>query len=71
MICLSLVWIAARTSHLISWDTQTPLQEVQLQLGEEAPKHYIIPEPELVKMGEELVRFGRTIGPNGKRTKFH
>ena len=53
-----------------SWDSNTPLQVVQEYLGEDQPEHYLNPNEALVKKGEELVKIGRTIGPDGKKTKY-
>ena len=52
------------------WTLDTPLQEVQASLGEALPEHFLSPDPELVRMGEELVKDGRTIGPDGKRSGY-
>lgn len=70
LIGLSVIWIADRSQTLEVWQAQTPLEEVQYILGEERPKHYLPPNAELARMGEELVKDGRTVGPNGKRTKY-
>ena len=67
---ISLIWITERTRTLEIWNTSTPLQEVQAALGEERPEHYLPAMPDLAKMGEELVKTGRTIGPDGKRSKY-
>ena len=52
------------------WTPGNSVQEVLHELGEPLPKHFIGPTQEEVKKGEELVNFGRTIGPNGKLTKY-
>lgn len=70
LISLSICWIAERSSHIEIWETDTPLTEVQLALGENRPDHYLPSDPDLAKKGEELVKTGRTIGPDGKRTKY-
>lgn len=70
LVCLALIWIGSRSTQLALWQSQTPLQEIQHQLGEDRPAHYLSPDPELIKQGEELVKAGRTIGPDGKRSKY-
>lgn len=70
LICLSLMWMAVRSQYFEAWNAKTSLAEVQYELGEAHPKHYLAPNAELTQMGEELVKTGRTIGPNGKRTKY-
>lgn len=51
------------------WTESTPLYQVLYELGEEKPKHYLAPTPELVKKGEEIVKKGYTTSPSGRRTK--
>ncbi len=70
LLCLTLIWIANRYQQLDAWTGQTYLQEVQQALGENPPAHYMSRNSELAKMGEELVKYGRTIGPDGERTKY-
>lgn len=70
LLCLSFIWIAHRSSRLEIWDSSTPLQEVQQYLGEDTLTHFISPSEELIKKGEELVKIGRTIDSNGKRTNY-
>ncbi len=53
-----------------NWTEETPLQEVLLALGDNKPAHYLSPDPLLAKKGEEIVKYGRTESPNGKRTKY-
>lgn len=52
------------------WSKESSLQEVQSALGESAPLHFMVPDQELVRMGEELVKNGRTVGPDGKRSGY-
>lgn len=70
LVFLSVIWIAGRSTQLELWNEETPLQEVLHQLGENYPGHYLQPDSTLVNMGEELVKLGRTIGPDGKRTSY-
>lgn len=70
IVSLSVLWIAGRSIHEEVWSGSTKLQEVQEALGEEKPVHYMPYDSELSRMGEELVKEGRTVGPNGKRTKY-
>lgn len=67
-MALGLFWVAGE--RLKTWDDQSSLQEVQYALGEKRPEHYAPPNEDLARVGEELVRFGRAIGPDGKRTKY-
>jgi hypothetical protein len=53
-----------------NWTDETPLQEVLLALGDKRPTHYLSPNPFLAKKGEEIVKYGRTESPSGKRTKY-
>lgn len=70
MVCLSIIWVAARSHQLNQWDAAMPLEEVQEALGQTRPAHYLPPNPKLARMGEEIVRMGRTIGPDGKRSDY-
>ncbi len=70
LLSLSLLWITQRSFEEEVWNAETPLLDVQYSLGESYPDHYISPDSTLAKMGEELVKTGRTIGPNGKRVKY-
>jgi cytochrome c len=63
-------WMLERSRHLPSWDSQSSLAEVQKSLGDQLPDHQIQLDSQLVRMGEELVKYGRTIGPNNKRSSF-
>ena len=69
-IGLCLIWAFQITFETQLWNGDTPLLEVQLALGEQAPQHYIKIDSQLARKGEEIVRFGRTSGPNGKRTRY-
>lgn len=64
------MWMAVRSQYFEIWNAKTSLAEVQYELGEDRLAHYIPPNATLAKMGEELVKTGRTYGPNGKRTKY-
>ncbi len=51
----------------------TSLTEVLLALGDEKPLHYLDASKmtaDNIRMGKELVTTGRTIGPDGKKTKL-
>jgi mono/diheme cytochrome c family protein len=55
----------------LSISGQTSLQEVLELWGEPAPKHKLAKiDPEMVKRGEEIVKRGRTIGPDGKKSRY-
>ena len=66
----SLLSIAGLVAPDHNWGPNTPLAEVQMALGEPALDHYIPLDSLQISMGEELVRTGRTIGPDGKRTRY-
>ena len=70
LIGLTLIWMFDRSQDEETWNAKTPLQEVQHALGESYPPHYLPTDSEMARMGEELVKEGRTIGPDGKRTKY-
>jgi len=70
LACLSIAYLGGQRLNHTSWQGSSALLEVQQNLGESTPPHYLPYDEALVKKGEELVKFGRTIGPNGKRTKF-
>lgn len=51
--------------------TDTNVYDVLYELGEPKPKHYIeVLDSAYLKMGEELVKNGRTTGPDGKKSKY-
>ncbi|MEZ4826537.1 MAG: cytochrome c [Bacteroidia bacterium] len=56
------------------WDEYTPVQEVLETLGESAPAHRLPGESAqalmIIKQGEDIVKRGRTIGPNGKLSPY-
>jgi len=55
----------------VSWDFHTPLAEVLSQTGISKPGHYLEHAPSLqIQRGMDLVHYGRTIGPDGKRTSY-
>lgn len=70
MLCLTFLWVANRSVNLKPWKSNSPLQEIQAGLGEELPPHYLPIDSIMAKRGEELVKYGRTIGPDGKRSKY-
>ena len=50
------------------WNAATPVYEVLRQLGDEMPAHYIgSPDERDIKKGEEIVRYGSTVGPDNRR----
>ncbi|MDW3649741.1 MAG: cytochrome c [Bacteroidia bacterium] len=56
------------------WNEDTPVQEVLEYLGESKPGHSLLVGNEdknmLIQRGEEIVKRGRTIGPDGSKSKF-
>ena len=69
-ISLCLIWAFNSSYNTKNWDANTPLQEVQQALGEEATEHYIQIDTQLARRGEEIVRYGRTTASNGKKTRY-
>lgn len=52
-------------------EAQTSVSEALQWLGEPRPKHHIAGlNTEMIKRGEELVKIGRTTGPDNKRTPY-
>ncbi len=48
------------------WDANTPVHEVLQYLGETPPDHYLDNiTPEMVRRGEDIIKKGRTVGPDG------
>lgn len=70
LIVLSGVMVMEHQKELNRWDENTPVKEVLHALGESPSPHFIEPTPSQIKMGEELVKIGKTIGPDGKKTKY-
>jgi len=54
----------------LDWGPKTPVYEVLRQLGEPAVKHQFQYTTRQVQQGEEIVKLGRTLGPDGKRTRY-
>jgi len=52
------------------WSDDTPVATILGALGVEAQPHAVHGTPEQIKQGEDLVLRGRTVGPDGKRTKW-
>lgn len=53
-----------------TWGEETPLSEVMVALGEPKPHHYREnTDPEMIKRGFELITKGKTIGPDGKKSR--
>ncbi|MCB0644974.1 MAG: cytochrome c, partial [Phaeodactylibacter sp.] len=53
-----------------TWTADTPLREVQTYLGEALPDHYLTPDQELIRKGEEIVKTGRTTDVQGNKTHY-
>ena len=70
LMILSGVMVIEHHQELKRWDEKTTVKEVLHALGEPRSPHYIKPTPEQIKMGEELVKFGRTTDANGKKTQY-
>lgn len=71
-----LLLLVVTTSALVpidsnQWTDDTPLYTILKDLGEPMPKHAPTERDETkINRGRELVFNGRTIGPNGKKSKF-
>ena len=56
--------------HTHGFTTETPVEIALNKLGEPLPLHYISSlDTALIRTGEEIIRTGRTCGPDGKLTK--
>lgn len=68
---LGCIWVIPQYTDISSpWRPNSSLQAVQAALGEAPQEHFITPSEDMIKKGEELVLYGRTIGPDGQRTRF-
>jgi len=53
------------------WNDDTPIYDILKELGESMPAHAPTSrDEEKIKQGRDLIFDGRTIGPNGKKSKF-
>ncbi len=67
MLCVTMALVTPKQA----WDDATPLYTILEDLGETLPAH--APKEhnrEKIRQGKELVFEGRTIGPNGKKSKY-
>lgn len=54
-----------------TWNASTPVYEVLNAFGEKLPAHAVTHRDETqIQRGKELVHQGRTIGPDGKKSKY-
>ncbi len=53
-----------------AWTEETPVYEALWAMGEPYPRHWFRFDRQMVRRGEEIVKYGRTIGPDGKRSKY-
>lgn len=49
------------------WNEETPLYDILIDLGEERPGHYIKPTQEQIATGEQLVKKGWAMTPDGDK----
>jgi mono/diheme cytochrome c family protein len=70
VLAIGLIGATAATSDFPVWNLQTSLVKVQHELGAPLPPHFIETTPDLIKRGEEIVKLGRTTGPNGKKSSY-
>ncbi len=57
--------------NLNKTNPNTNVADLLAELGEERPDHYLANiSPEMIKRGEEIIKLGKTIGPNGKSSKY-
>ncbi len=52
------------------WEPDSSVAEVLMALSDSVPAHYRKYTPMDIKRGEEIVKLGRTIAPNGKRSSY-
>ncbi len=70
-LCTSIMAWTYKAKPEKKWDAKTPLYQILEAWGNPLPAH--APKSsneEIIKMGKELVFEGRTIGPNGKMSKY-
>lgn len=70
-IVISVLLFSSMDEGKIKWDDEVKVYELLLQFGEPLPDHAPTSfSEELVHKGKDLVFKGRTIGPNGKKSKY-
>lgn len=57
------------TEKTDNWDNSTGVAEVLASLGENVGERPSAPDQELVSKGEEIIKLGKTLLPDGKRSK--
>lgn len=67
IIISAAAWLS--NSKTSVWSSQSTVYEVLLSAGEEKPTHWIDFNEKMVKRGEEIVKTGRTTGPNGLKSQ--
>lgn len=70
-LCLLIVGMTAFQAPKNDWSDDTPLYTILSAFGEELPKH--APKErneENIKRGMDLIFNGRTIGPNGRKSRY-
>lgn len=68
-IVILVSWKAEPLSN--NWGETTPLSHVMALLGDEQPHHYRDnPDSKLIQQGYDLITKGKTIGPDGRKSKI-
>jgi len=69
LLIFSIAMMPARFQR--SLDASTPIAALLFDLGEAKPEHFIeAPTKEAILRGEEIVKLGRTIAPNGSQSSY-
>jgi len=64
-------WSSFELSQKNKWNAETPVYEVLAHFGEDMPEHARNnAKEEIIQRGYELIHRGRTIGPDGKKSKY-
>ena len=67
MVSGGFVW---KTTEPAQWNMSSPVAQVLYSMGDRRPTHDLSPLPVKVRQGEEIVRGGRTTGPDGNQSRF-
>ncbi|MFY0606003.1 MAG: cytochrome c [Cyclobacteriaceae bacterium] len=67
LICCGAIF----STHQNAKDPEANVADLLAELGENRPDHYLENiTPEMIKRGEDIIKIGKTIGPDGKSSKY-
>lgn len=69
VIALAILFLGNQKSAK-TWEAGSSVAEILIALKDSIPKHYRRYKPEDVKRGEEIVKLGRTLAPDGRRSSY-